>query len=60
MSYGRGINAIMSNRARDAIILIILFRGIREWREGGTRGEVGYITVITIIVRKSARGVMSS
>lgn len=55
-----GKNAIVSNRMRDAIMLIIVYRGAREWEEGRRWEMKICVTVRLIIVGKSARGVMCS
>ena len=63
---GRGIsrrgrvNALISNRIRDAIMLILLYRGESKYGEGGERGVVVVGLVILTIIGKSAGRVMCS
>jgi len=55
-----GVNAVISNRIRDAILLVTLYRGIKVNLEEENISKVRSIIVIITIIRKSARGVITS
>lgn len=55
-----GVNAVISNRIRDAILLVMLYRGIKTDLEEGNISRVRGIIVIMTMIGKSAGGVITS
>ena len=60
MSRRRGVNALISNRIGDAIILIVLYGGESKYGGEGERGLVIIRLVVLTIIGKSAGRVMCS